>query len=131
MIEIPLDFIQSCTTLRELRLSHMAIKQAPRSLRHSATLTRLDLSCNRIVTLDEAYFDDMPGLTSLYVQNNRLEKLPWSFPRLRGLAALNLSNNKFRTFPAVVSRLLNLCDLDISFNMISGLPEEIGELRNL
>ncbi|KAF7337163.1 Adenylate cyclase [Mycena venus] len=131
MIDIPLDFIQSCTTLRELRLSHMAMKQAPRSLRHNATLTRLDLSCNRIVTLDEAYFDDIPGLTSLHVQNNRLEKLPWSFPRLRGLVALNLSNNKFRTFPAVLSRLLNLCDLDISFNMISELPEEIGELRNL
>ncbi|KAJ7089943.1 hypothetical protein C8R44DRAFT_720329 [Mycena epipterygia] len=131
MIEIPLDFIQSCTTLRELRLSHMAMKQAPRSLRHSATLTRLDLSCNRIVTLDEAYFDDIPGLTSLHVQNNRLEKLPWSFPRLRGLVALNLSNNKFRTFPAVVSQLPNLCDLDISFNIISELHEEIGELRNL
>ncbi|KAJ7839002.1 hypothetical protein B0H14DRAFT_3869860 [Mycena olivaceomarginata] len=131
MIEIPLDFIQSCTALRELRLSHLAITQAPRSLRHSATLTRLDLSCNRIVTLDEAYFDDIPRLTSLYVQNNRLEKLPWSFPRLRGLVALNLSNNKFRTFPAVVSRLLNLRDLDISFNMISELPEELGELRNL
>ncbi|KAJ7815921.1 hypothetical protein B0H13DRAFT_1663716 [Mycena leptocephala] len=131
MIEIPLDFIQSCTTLRELRLSHMAMKQAPRSLRHSATLACLDLSCNRIVTLDEAYFDDIPKLIRLHVQNNRLEKLPWSFPRLRGLVALNLSNNKFRTFPAGVSQLLNLCDLDISFNMISELPEEIGELRNL
>ncbi|KAF7359861.1 Adenylate cyclase [Mycena venus] len=110
MIKIPLDFIQSCTTLRELRLSHMAMKQVPRSLRHSATLTSLDLSCNHIVTLDEA--------------------LPWSFRRLR-LAALNISNNKFRTFPASVSQLLNLRDLDISFNMISELPEEIGELRNL
>ncbi|KAJ7924652.1 hypothetical protein B0H13DRAFT_2315167 [Mycena leptocephala] len=131
MLEIPLDFIQSCTTLRELRLSHMGMKQPPRSLRHSATLTCLNLSCNRIVTLDEAYFDDIPKLIRLHVQNNRLEKLPWSFPRLRGLVALNLSNNKFRTFPAAVGQLLNLCDLDISFNMISELPEEIGELRNL
>ncbi|KAF7343711.1 Adenylate cyclase [Mycena sanguinolenta] len=131
MIEIPLDFIQSCTTLRELRLSHMAMKRVPRSLRHSATLTSLDLSCNRIATLDEAYFDDIPGLTTLHLQNNRLEKLPWSFPRLRRLVALNISNNKFRMFPASVNRLLNLRDLDISFNMISELPEEIGELRNL
>ncbi|KAJ6592919.1 hypothetical protein B0H19DRAFT_11043 [Mycena capillaripes] len=131
MIEIPLDFIQSCTTLHELRLSHMAIKQIPRSLRHSTTLTCLDLSCNRIVTLDEAYFDDIPGLTTLHVQNNRLEMLPWSFRRLRQLIALNISNNKFRTFPAGVSQLLNLRDLDISFNMISELPEDIGELKNL
>ncbi|KAJ6526967.1 adenylate cyclase [Mycena vulgaris] len=131
MIEIPLDFIQSCTTLRELRLSHMAMKKVPHSLRHSTTLTRLDLSCNRIVTLDEAYLDDIPGLTTLHVQNNRLEKLPWSFPRLRRLITLNISNNKFRTFPAGVSELGNLRDLDISFNSISELPEEIGHLKNL
>ncbi|KAJ7354480.1 hypothetical protein DFH08DRAFT_738557 [Mycena albidolilacea] len=131
MIEIPLDFIQSCTTLRELRLSHMAMKKVPHSLRHSTTLTRLDLSCNRIVTLDEAYLDDIPGLTTLHVQNNRLEKLPWSFPRLRRLITLNISNNKFRTFPTGVSQLGTLRDLDISFNMISELPEEIGQLGNL
>ncbi|KAJ6594649.1 adenylate cyclase [Mycena capillaripes] len=131
MIEIPLDFIQSCTTLRELRLSHMAMKKVPHSLRHSTTLTRLDLSCNRIVTLDEAYLDDIPGLTTLHVQNNRLEKLPWSFPRLRRLITLNISNNKFRTFPAGVSELMTLRDLDISFNLISELPEEIGRLKNL
>ncbi|KAJ6465329.1 hypothetical protein C8R45DRAFT_910748 [Mycena sanguinolenta] len=131
MIEIPLDFIQSCTALRELRLSHMAMKKVPHSLRHSTTLTRLDLSCNRIVTLDEAYLDDIPGLTALYVHNNRLENLPWSFLRLRRLITLNISNNKFHTFPAEVCELFNLRDLDISFNMISELPEEIGELRNL
>ncbi|KAF7376679.1 Adenylate cyclase [Mycena sanguinolenta] len=131
MIEIPLDFIQSCTTLRELRLCHMAMKKVPHSLRHSTTLTRLDLSCNRIVTLDEAYLDDIPGLTTLHVQNNRLETLPWSFPRLRRLISLNISNNKFRTFPAGVSQLATLRDLDISFNMISELPEEIGQLKNL
>ncbi|KAJ7729366.1 adenylate cyclase, partial [Mycena olivaceomarginata] len=131
MIEIPLDFIQSCTTLRELWLSHMAMKKVPHSLRHSTTLTRLDLSCNRIVTLDEAYLDDIPGLTTLHVQNNRLEKLPWSFPRLRRLHTLNISNNKFRTFPTGVSQLSTLRDLNISFNMISELPEEIGQLGNL
>ncbi|KAF7329121.1 Adenylate cyclase [Mycena kentingensis (nom. inval.)] len=131
MIEIPLDFIQSCTTLRELRLSHMAMKKVPHSLRHSSTLTRLDLSCNRIATLDEAYLDDIPGLTTLFVQNNRLEKLPWSFPRMRRLITLNISNNKFKTFPEGVSELGNLRDLDISFNLISELPEGIGSLKNL
>ncbi|KAJ7720551.1 adenylate cyclase [Mycena metata] len=131
MIEIPLDFIQSSTTLRELRLSYMGMKKVPHSLRHSTTLTRLDLSCNRIVTLDEAYLDDIQGLTTLYVQNNYLETLPWSFSRLRRLFTLNISNNKFRTFPAGVSELGELRNLDISFNSISELPEEIGHLKNL
>ncbi|KAF7321179.1 Adenylate cyclase [Mycena chlorophos] len=131
MIEIPLDFIQSCTTLRELRLSHMAMKKVPHSLRHSSTLTRLDLSCNRIATLDEAYLDEIPGLTTLYVQNNRLERLPWNFPRMRRLITLNISNNKFRTFPKGVSDLSGLRDLDISFNLIAELPEDVGKLAAL
>ncbi|KAJ7742147.1 hypothetical protein DFH07DRAFT_44310 [Mycena maculata] len=130
LIEIPLDFIQSCTILLDLRLSNMALKKVPRSLRHSTTLTRLDLSRNRIFILDET-LSDIPGLTALYAQNNRLEKLPGSFTHLRHLNILDISNNRFRTFPAIVSELMNLRQLDISFNSISELPGEIGRMKNL
>ncbi|KZT63683.1 adenylate cyclase-like protein [Daedalea quercina L-15889] len=131
MLEIPLDFIQACTTLRELRLSHMAMKKVPQSIRHCTTLHRLDLSCNRIADLDDAALDRIPELRSLKVQNNRMEKLPWYFPRLRHLKDLNVSNNKFRTLPAVVTQLTKLVDLDISFNMLEKLPEDIGQLEAL
>lgn len=131
MLEIPLDFIQACTTLRELRLSHMAMKKVPQSIRHCTTLHRLDLSCNRIADLDDAALDRIPDLRSLKVQNNRMEKLPWYFPRLRHLTNLNVSNNKFRTLPAVVMQLTKLVDLDISFNMLEKLPEDIGLLEAL
>ena len=128
MIEIPLDFIQACTTLRELRLTHMYMKKVPQSLRHSQTLHRLDLSCNSIKDLEDAYLDQIQGLLIIFLQNNRLEKLPWHFPRLRALVTLNISNNKFRTFPLVVTQLEGLRHLDISFNMITELPEEIGRM---
>lgn len=131
MLEIPLDFIQSCVTLRELRLSNMAMKRVPQSVRHCITLFRLDLSCNRIVELNEAGLDQIPKLATLNVQNNRMEKLPWYFPRLRLLRHLNISNNKFRTLPPVVCEMASLVDLDISFNMISELPDEIGQLKLL
>ncbi|OSX65692.1 hypothetical protein POSPLADRAFT_1177202 [Postia placenta MAD-698-R-SB12] len=131
MLEIPLDFIQSCTTLRELRLSHMAMKKVPQSIRRCRTLHRLDLSCNRIVDLDDAGLDWIPELRSLKVQNNRMAGLPFYFPRLRALKELNISNNKFRELPAVVSEITNLVDLDISFNMIEKLPENTGELHAL
>ncbi|KAJ8579275.1 hypothetical protein M405DRAFT_835957 [Rhizopogon salebrosus TDB-379] len=74
MVEIPLDFIQSCVTLRDLRLSSMAMKKLPQSVLH-----RLDLSCNRIVDLGDAGLDRIPELSSLSIQNNRIEQLP-SFP---------------------------------------------------
>ena len=126
MLEIPLDFIQSCSVLRELRLSNMAMKKVPQSVRHSTTLHRLDLSSNRLGDLEDAYLEHIPGLITLYIQNNRIEKLPWHFPRLRSLTTLNLSNNKFQTLPILITQLENLRDLDISFNTISDIPEEIG-----
>ena len=126
MLEIPLDFIQSCTTLRELRLSNMAMKKVPTSVREATTLHRLDLSSNRIGDLEEAYLDNLAYLTSLHVQNNKIEKLPWHFPRLRSLVTLNISNNKFRVFPPAISNLEALRDLDVSFNMIAELPEDPG-----
>lgn len=131
MLEIPLDFIQSCTTLRELRLSNMAMKKVPQSIRHCTSLRWLDLSCNRIGDLDDAGLDSIAGLRSLKIQNNRMEKLPWYLPRLHHLKMLNISNNKFRSLPEVVPKITSLIDLDVSFNMIQNLPEEIGDLKKL
>lgn len=131
MVEIPLDFIQSCSILRELRLSSMAMKKVPQSVRHSASLHRLELSCNRIVDLDDAGLDRIPELNILKLQNNRMEQLPWYFPRLRMLKTLNISNNKFGHLPSVICEMPALLDLDISFNMITELPENIGRLTAL
>lgn len=128
ILEIPLDFIQSCTTLRELRLSNMAMKKVPQSIRHSNTLRRLDLSCNRIVDLDEAGLDCIPELTHLGLQNNRMEKLPSYFPNMRSLRSLNIYNNKLKELPSVV---VEITGLDISFNAISELPKDINQLQSL
>ncbi|KAJ3983402.1 adenylate cyclase [Lentinula detonsa] len=132
MLDLPLDFIQATAqSLTELRLSHMALKRVPNNIRFAVSLSRLDLSSNRIGDLDDAYLDRITGLKVLKVQNNRMEKLPWHFPRIRSLTTLNISNNKFRDLPSVVCQLESLRDLDISFNSISELPEELGLLRNL
>ncbi|OJA16312.1 hypothetical protein AZE42_03367 [Rhizopogon vesiculosus] len=131
MVEIPLDFIQACTTLRELRLSSMAMKKVPQSVRYSTSLHRLDLSCNRIVDLDEAGLDRIPELSTLRLQNNRIEQLPWYFPRLKFLKFLDISNNKFVNVPDVICQLPCLQELDMSFNMITELPKEIGRLTAL
>ncbi|KIY63613.1 hypothetical protein CYLTODRAFT_493767 [Cylindrobasidium torrendii FP15055 ss-10] len=131
MLEIPLDFIQDCTTLRELRLSHMAMRKVPNSVRHSHTLHRLDLSCNKISELDDAQLHLIPTLHHLFLQNNRLENLPLYFPRLRSLCTLNLSNNQFLSFPVVICQLETLKDVDISFNSITEIPEEISKMRCL
>lgn len=131
MLEIPLDFVQSCITLRELRLSNMAMKRVPQSVRHSESLHRLDISSNRIADLDDSGLDRIPGLNNLKAQNNRMDKLPAFFSRMNALKYLNISNNKFQNMPEVVPKMTNLVDLDISFNNISSLPSAIGQLHHL
>lgn len=131
MSDLPLDFVQACTTLRELRMTHMAMKRIPASIRQAAALTRLDISCNRIVDLEHAGLQDIQTLVSLKAQNNRLTSIPDSFVRLKSLKYLNISNNKFTEFPAVVCKIRNLVDLDVSFNEIVEFPAEMCQLTHL
>lgn len=131
MTDLPLDFIQACTSLKELRMSNMALKKIPASLPASTTLTRLDLSCNRIADLESAHLCDIQTLLSLKVQNNRLSSIPTYFTQMHGLKYLNISNNVFDEFPAVICQMSNLMDLDVSFNRITELPAELSNLRTL
>ncbi|PWN50986.1 hypothetical protein IE53DRAFT_368439 [Violaceomyces palustris] len=131
MSDIPSDFIQLCTSLRSLRLSNLALKRIPQSVRQSETLTHLDVSNNRLPELAHITLDSVPELMSIKAQNNRLFDLPPYFANLKTLRHLNISNNRYEEFPIVICELTSLVDLDISFNAISVLPDQISQLVNL
>lgn len=131
MQDLPLDFVQACASLKELRMTNMALKRVPVSLRHSTTLARLDVSCNRIADLEAAHLHECPTLLSLKLQNNRITSLPSWFDQLKALKYLNISNNKFEEFPSVLCEMSNLVDLDVSFNNILELPSEMSNLKSL
>ncbi|WVN89993.1 uncharacterized protein L203_105224 [Cryptococcus depauperatus CBS 7841] len=131
MTDIPLDFIQACTNLKELRMSNMALKRIPISIRASTTLARLDVSCNRIADLESVALNEVETLVSLKVQNNKLTSMPSYFAQMKSLKYLNISNNKFESFPSVVCEMSNLVDLDVSFNNITELPAEMSDLKSL
>ncbi|TIB37909.1 hypothetical protein E3P86_01988 [Wallemia ichthyophaga] len=132
LTDLPSDFIQLCTSLRELKLSMVSMKRLWPSVRlYCRSLTRLDMSCNRMPELDHIDFKCLPKLRSLKVQNNRLTQLPESLSELKHLKYLNISNNKFDVFPRVVCKLTGLDDLDASFNTFQTLPEEISELKEI
>lgn len=130
-LQIPSDFVQACTSLRDLKMVEMGIKRIQPSVRQIAGLTRLDLSINRIVDLEHAMLNELPELTTLFIHNNRLTALPDYFVHFSCLKYLNISNNRFETFPVVVCDVASLVDLDVSFNNLSVLPPEIGKLKNL
>ncbi|KAM0746823.1 L domain-like protein [Meredithblackwellia eburnea MCA 4105] len=126
--DLPTDFVQGCTSLRELVLSHMGIKRIPQAVKECYQLTRLDISNNHIVELDHIALHEVAELTSLKCHNNRLWGLPEYFSRFKLLKYLNLSNNRFELIPPVACEVSSLVELDISFNTISTVPPEIGQL---
>lgn len=66
--DLPLDFIQRCIALRELKLAQIGIKHMPSNIRQISALTRLDLSSNRILSLEHAHVEDLSHLTTLQIQ---------------------------------------------------------------
>lgn len=130
-LHLPTDFVQACTSLRELKMVEMGMKRIPQSVKEVPGLTRLDVSINRIVELEHCPLHECKELTTFNAFNNRLTSLPDYFTHFKGLKYLNLSNNRFETFPVVICEVASLVDLDISLNNISILPPELGKLKHL
>ncbi|KJR85782.1 adenylate cyclase [Sporothrix schenckii 1099-18] len=130
-LDVPRDFIQSCLNLRDIKYSNNEARKIPHSLGRASRLTFLDVSNNRIETMEHAELEDITGVLKLNLANNRLKQLPSYFCAYHALRTLNISSNFLDKFPGFVCELESLVDLDLSFNLISSLPDAIGNLRNL
>ncbi|KAF9393077.1 cysteinyl-tRNA synthetase, partial [Podila verticillata] len=130
-MDLPLDFVQNCSILRELRMAYNDLGRVPGNVRSIIYLQVLDLRGNRIKDLEKAHLEDARELVTLLLQCNRLETIPNSFQTFEYLRILNLSGNNFSKVPLVLCRILSLEELDLSFNEIADIPEEIGQLSRL
>ncbi|KAK4156899.1 phosphatase 2C-domain-containing protein [Chaetomidium leptoderma] len=130
-LDVPRDFIQSCTSLRDIKFTNNEARKLPPSLGCASKLTYLDVSNNRVEQLEHADLGALTGLLKLNLANNRLNHLPAYFGAYSVLRTLNISSNFLEKFPAFICNLESLVDLDLSFNLIGDLPDTIGELRNL
>ncbi|KAG0258230.1 cysteinyl-tRNA synthetase [Mortierella polycephala] len=130
-MDLPLDFVQICSVLRELRMAYNDLGRVPSNVRSIIYLQVLDLRGNRIKDLSKARLEDSRELTTLYLQSNRLETIPESFQSFEYLRILNLSTNNFSEVPMVLFEIVTLEELDMSFNEITEVPEGIGRLTRL
>ncbi|KAF2173730.1 hypothetical protein M409DRAFT_16004 [Zasmidium cellare ATCC 36951] len=129
-LDIPKDFIQGCTQLREIKYTSNEAWKLPPSLSLAGKLTTLDISNNRLEQLQHAELQRLQGLLSLKLSNNKLTTVPSYFGQYRALRSLNLSSNSLTDFPDALRQLTTLVDLDISFNSISSLGD-VSTLTNL
>lgn len=129
-LDVPRDFIQSCTHLKEIRYTGNEARQLPPSFSLASKLQVLDVSHNEIDKLEGADLGRLTQLASLKVANNALTELPFYFTQFRQLRNLNLSSNGFKRLPSFFGELRSLVDLDISFNALDSWPP-VEELENL
>ncbi|KAI8822208.1 uncharacterized protein EV422DRAFT_566644 [Fimicolochytrium jonesii] len=132
--EIPNDLALTMDSMRSITLARNEISKVPRSLQYITRLSEIDLSYNRIDSLDDTGLGSLTGLTKLRLAGNLLEFVPDDIARgCRRLQLIDLSNNRLTAFPLTLCQLWEtLQHLDLNFCRIEGfVPEGIGELRNL
>ncbi|KAG0249530.1 cysteinyl-tRNA synthetase, partial [Mortierella polycephala] len=130
-MDLPLDFVQNCTALRDLRMAYNDLDRVPSNVRSIVNLQVLDIRGNRIRDLEKARLDEVRKLDTLIMQCNRLDSIPDSFQSLEYLRVINLSSNNFSRFPAVLCQVASLEEIDLSFNDIAEIPDEISRLFRL
>lgn len=93
------DAFEGTKALRDLDLSNNYLSDFPgvAMIRHSSTLTHLDLSSNRIRLLDNEYISKLSTLLVLNVSRNEITNLaPGTFIGMRRLRHLDISVNSMR-----------------------------------
>ncbi|KAI9704552.1 MAG: cysteinyl-tRNA synthetase [Bogoriella megaspora] len=126
-LDIPKDFIQSCTNLREIKYTGNEAWKLPPSLSLASRMTLLDVSNNCLEQLEHADLWRLNSLVSLRLANNKLSQLPKYFGQYKALRSLNIASNSITEFPEFLLDVKTLVDLDVSFNSMDTLPK-IGQL---
>ncbi|KAJ6262581.1 hypothetical protein Dda_3392 [Drechslerella dactyloides] len=130
-LQVPQDFIQACSNLKEVKFRNNEAWDLPSSFAHIQKLTYMDISNNRLKNLSNAKLHKHEGLVALKMANNRIQELPEEFSKFHSLRGLNIASNYLPNIPPLVSTLLTLVELDLSFNRITEVPEELSSLKAL
>ncbi|WP_312074957.1 COR domain-containing protein [Chryseobacterium sp.] len=111
---------------KNLSIKGNKLEKFPTSLSDAYTLEKLDLSENKISSIDDDAFDNLENLIELDLSFNDLSYLPTSIGNLKKLKRLILSGNKIKSLPKEFENLTSLEFLDFDGNPIGRVPLEIS-----
>ncbi|XP_020296720.1 lutropin-choriogonadotropic hormone receptor isoform X2 [Pseudomyrmex gracilis] len=96
-------------------------------------VTKIDLTNNSITDIPLRVFHRFPNLEILFLRRNRLETIhDDAFANLPGLRILELDENYLTEIPAAIANLLSLEELSVSNNRIEQLTRDaLHRTRNL
>lgn len=116
----------SYSKCKSLSLKGNKLQIFPTAISDSHTLEKLDLSENKISTLEDDAFDGLEELVELDLSFNEITYLPTSIGKLKKLKRLNLCGNKIGSIPKEFENLNSLEFLDFDSNPIGRVPVEIS-----
>lgn len=134
IIVIDKDAFQHLANLTKLQLSQNWILQVDDEFKDLKILEELDLSENRIKKINENSFKGLKDLKSLHIGQNAITELDETiFKDLVNLQFLYLQNNRmFAVAPSLLANLKLLQVFDLSENRIDHLDKELfANQRNL
>lgn len=111
---------------KSLNIKGNKLEKFPTAISDAYTLEKLDLSENKIGSIDDDAFDNLENLIELDLSFNELNYLPTSIGKLTKLKRLNLSGNKISSLPKEFENLTSLEFLDFDSNPIGRVPVEIS-----
>ena len=122
---IPSEKIEypKCTNLS---IKGNRLQKFPTAVSDAHSLEILDLSENRISSIEDDAFDGLENLIELDLSYNELHYLPTSIGKLTKLKRLNISGNKITTLPMEFENLTSLEFLGVESNPIERVPVEIA-----
>ncbi|KAJ8260509.1 hypothetical protein COCON_G00162320 [Conger conger] len=127
-----LNSLKKMVNLTELELIRCDLERIPHSIFSLHNLQEIDLKDNNLKTIEEIIsFQHLHRLVCLKLWYNQIAYIPIQIGTLTNLERLYLNRNKIEKIPSQLFFCRKLRFLDLSHNNLTYIPADIGFLQNL
>ncbi|KAK9454179.1 hypothetical protein V1511DRAFT_481732 [Dipodascopsis uninucleata] len=94
-------------------------------------LTALNLTNAKMSSFPDGFFEKIPNLEKLVLDENHFGSIPSQIGRLKKLTRFSCVDNNLSSLPPEIGSLTELTHIDVHSNSLSSLPSEIWYLNRL